>query len=262
MAGVVQAVDRASSTAGQRIGDIETARSTDPERKGCVTYSALRKRCATALGPRRRTTLGSASAVTEMLSRPVSAKNSANSGWSLGAWPQSPTLRPSACAAVVTISISFLTPGRARRRDAPGFPNRGPLPAQAGSGHWSARVPEKIRPKRLIPRMICSARFMMWLLTATGPARPRRPPRPVPACQRAAARRRMPPTARVREPAPAPMSAIVVSCAIPASKRRWMARWQCTPDATPESSLPEIRSPPGCRKFGNGRLARRICVLP
>ena len=47
-----------------------------------------------------------------MLSIPTSARNSANSGWSLGAWPQRPDLAARARGPrVVTIAISFFTPG-------------------------------------------------------------------------------------------------------------------------------------------------------
>src|SRR5262249_43725890 len=51
-------------------------------------------------------TFARASAVTEIESRPTSARNAANSGWSLGAWPHRPTLRPAAWASRVTWAMS------------------------------------------------------------------------------------------------------------------------------------------------------------
>ena len=43
------------------------------------------------------------SGLTEIESMPHSTRNSANSGWSLGAWPQRPILAPALCAAVMTL---------------------------------------------------------------------------------------------------------------------------------------------------------------
>ena len=62
------------------------------ERTGRAWPSA-RRRAAARPG-------ASESGLSEIESMPTSARNSANSGWSLGAWPHRPTLRPCACAAV------------------------------------------------------------------------------------------------------------------------------------------------------------------
>ena len=44
------------------------------------------------------------SGLTDMESMPHWTRNSANSGWSLGAWPHSPTLAPALCASPMTLS--------------------------------------------------------------------------------------------------------------------------------------------------------------
>ena len=52
----------------------------------------------------RRLTAMKLSGLTDMESMPHATRNSANSGWSLGAWPHSPTLAPALCASPMTLS--------------------------------------------------------------------------------------------------------------------------------------------------------------
>jgi len=99
-----EAACQLASAAIEFAGDCTSER----ERAEALVALALRSgwlrrvfRCASRTGrqfmrDRRRATVGSESGVSDRLSIPDATRNSANSGWSLGACPQIPTGRPAA----------------------------------------------------------------------------------------------------------------------------------------------------------------------